>query len=456
MQESARKKIMEKRTFQIICGILCTTAINLIFIISNKIINGYELSGNHINFFKGLWQTLLFGCIILISHVLPENPIPARNAELDNNEDIMYREDSTAYRKSKKINVIPARKSDKGWLLLFGFSYGFIFIAFCVGAKLIPFAYYIVITATLPIFALLFSRCILRTNFTILKIAICISLMLGICMVVYEGFITIDIQEEKISIDEINNSTLTRNQPSKQESIDNTWTSFDLPTTLDGSKDSRNSTLEPISGGFSNQLDATYFRNNSPGSIKVEVENVEPRLSHHYPYFYIGIVCGFVFASFGALGNVICAKCPEISICTMMLYSGIGSLFFSIIAHFMPNLQLDIFTANYDKNVTKLSIEIILGFATMFTNGLLILANRLSSPTINSIIRRADILLVLAYDVIFLKEYPDAIQSVGYIIVLISVILITFADHIQRKLRKERSEPSPEQNPIYIGSSYAH
>ena len=159
-----------------------------------------------------------------------------------------------------------------------------------------------------------------------------------------------------------------------------------------------------------------------------------------YPNLCLGIICGFTFSLLGALANVIPAKCQEISVTTMMLYAGIGSLLFSSIAHFIPNLQLDIFIRNSEWNTTIILIEIALGFFTMVANGLLILANRLSSPTINSVIRRSEILLVLGYDVLFLKEYPDSIESVGYLIVLISVILITFADYLQKILRPERNE----------------
>ena len=74
----------------------------------------------------------------------------------------------------------------------------------------------------------------------------------------------------------------------------------------------------------------------------------------------------------------------------------------------------------------------------MIANGLLIMANRLSSPTINSVMRRSEILLVLGYDVIFLKEYPDAIEGCGYVIVLLSVIGITFSDAIQEWISKDK------------------
>jgi drug/metabolite transporter (DMT)-like permease len=132
----------------------------------------------------------------------------------------------------------------------------------------------------------------------------------------------------------------------------------------------------------------------------------------------------------------------------MMLYAGVGSLVFSFAANFVPNFQLHLTIGNYHSGIPTLALEICLGFCTMIANGLLVLANRLSSPTINSVIRRSEILLVLGYDVIFLKEYPDAIESCGYIIVILSVIGITFSDAIQELISKDRNKRSTTE--IYM------
>ena len=94
----------------------------------------------------------------------------------------------------------------------------------------------------------------------------------------------------------------------------------------------------------------------------------------------------------------------------------------------------------FSSNYTKILVEIILGFFGMMANGLLILANRLSSPTINSVVRRSEIILVLIYDVIWFKEYPDVIEGCGYVVVLISVIIMTFADQIQESILKLKNQ----------------
>ena len=162
-------------------------------------------------------------------------------------------------------------------------------------------------------------------------------------------------------------------------------------------------------------------------------------------YIYLGITSAFVFAILGALGNVIPAKCREVSWYVMMLYAGFGSLLFSILANFFPDFKLNILSSGYTSNYPKIIIEITLGLFGMMANGLLILANRLSSPTINSVVRRSEIILVLIYDVIWFKEYPDVIEGCGYVVVLISVIIITFADQIQESILKFRNQHSTSQ-----------
>ena len=128
----------------------------------------------------------------------------------------------------------------------------------------------------------------------------------------------------------------------------------------------------------------------------------------------------------------------------MMISAGMGSLFVSSIAHFAPKFQIDIPFSYKFLSSPKICKELGIGFMITLTNGLLIFANRLSSPTINSVIRRSEILLVLGHDILFLQDYPDALQICGYVTVTISVVAITFSDPIQELLTKKTNE-SPHQ-----------
>ena len=167
--------------------------------------------------------------------------------------------------------------------------------------------------------------------------------------------------------------------------------------------------------------------------------------TNEFTQIYLGVISAFVFAILGALANVIPAKCSEISLSIMMLYAGVGSLFCSIIANFFTGFELNIWVLESTSYTFKIFVEIIIGFFGMMANGLLILANRLSSPTINSVVRRSEIILVLLYDVIWLKDYPDIIEGCGYVIVLISVIIITFADQIHKSILQLKNRQSTMQ-----------
>ena len=300
----------------------------------------YELSGNNINFFKGLWQTLVFSCIVGISHRLSPNVDHGNNDNLEEEEEQVYVETNEGTNTISTIKSTSTRISNTTWLVLFGVCYGVVFLAFCVGSKEIPLSYFVVIIATTPIFADLFSRCILQTRITILKMVICFTLTLGVCMVTYEGF-----TELKADTD-FKNITIVLAQ--------NSSTSFEL------------------------EKKENLAKNYSVSTGEEDVETETPRLSYYYPNIPLGIICAFVFATLGALANVIPVKCKDVSCCIMMLYAGIGSLVFSVAANFIPHFQMHIALGNYYSGIPTLAVEICLGFVTMIANGLLILANSLS------------------------------------------------------------------------------
>ena len=171
---------MERRKHGLQYGVLCSITCNMIFIISNKILIAYELSGNNINFFKGLFQTLVFSCIVGIRHSLSQSVGRGNNENLEEEEEACVGT-STVINTVSIIKVTSTRISNTTWLILFGLCYGVVFLSFCVGSKEIPLSYFVVIIATTPIFAVLFSRCLLKTSITILKMVICFSLALVRC-----------------------------------------------------------------------------------------------------------------------------------------------------------------------------------------------------------------------------------------------------------------------------------
>ena len=71
-------------------GVFCSMVCNVIFIISNKIIIKYSLSGNNINFFKGLLQTILSLLILSIKNICrKEDASNGNNEHLEEQENMM-------------------------------------------------------------------------------------------------------------------------------------------------------------------------------------------------------------------------------------------------------------------------------------------------------------------------------------------------------------------------------
>ena len=83
---------MESWKLVLFKGVFCSTVCNVIFITSNKIIIQYSLSGNNINFFKGLLQTILFLFIVSIKNVCRKED--ASNGNNEEQENMMCRNDN--------------------------------------------------------------------------------------------------------------------------------------------------------------------------------------------------------------------------------------------------------------------------------------------------------------------------------------------------------------------------
>ena len=447
---AGQKSGMEKKTSNLIYGVLCSIGCNLLFIVSNRLIKEYDLSGSNINFFKGLIQSVTFGSIIVISHVITVlNDLSTRDNNTEH-EGFVFNDDGDM------INtIIPpirrsiAKKCDTGWLILFGLCYGLVFLAFGIGSTKIPFSYFVVIIATTPIFALLFSRCILRTAFTVLKLLICVTLILGICMVTYKGFM-------KQELPSLNDRDTDFGDPGRNltKNILNQNVSQSMHTnSMYGRMEIKERKNKPdnISSNTSFSICQKHpcVRDSSYSDDRISLAHKQSKslnneLLTQNTNLWMGMICAFLFSILGALANVIPVKCKDTPVSYMMISAGMGSLFVSSIAHIVPKFQIDIPFGYKFLSTPKICKEIGIGFMITLTNGLLIFANRLSSPTINSVIRRSEILLVLGHDILFLQDYPDAMQICGYVTVTISVITITFSDPIQELLTKKTNK-SPRQ-----------
>ena len=107
---------MEKKTSNLIYGVLCSIGCNLLFIVSNRLIKEYDLSGNNINFFKGLIQSVTFGSIIVISHVMTVlNDLSTRDNNAEH-EGFVFNDDGDMINTIiPPIGRLVAKKCDNWW-----------------------------------------------------------------------------------------------------------------------------------------------------------------------------------------------------------------------------------------------------------------------------------------------------------------------------------------------------
>ena len=74
-----------------------------------------------------------------------------------------------------------------------------------------------------------------------------------------------------------------------------------------------------------------------------------------------------------------------------------------------------------------------IGLAAVLQNFLIIPMIRWSGPTVCSMMRRTEVLIVLLVDVAFYSIYPNATAAVGYCLVILSSCGIVLAPKVEEK-----------------------
>jgi hypothetical protein len=172
------------------------------------------------------------------------------------------------------------------------------------------------------------------------------------------------------------------------------------------------------------------------------ISNSETKFTSSY---WIGVGLAFTFATTGAMCNVIPVKCKRVSTHTLMFWAGLGNVVFSFLCIPGPRVNLDTVFDPFNLELIQWITVMVLGSLAVVINQLLIYANILSSPPVNSMTRRSEILLVLFIDMLCFGIYPDVIKGVGYAIVLGSVIGMATANDIQKWIDNKFKKQCPNQ-----------
>jgi len=387
---------MNRDTIKYIAGICCTLLCNILMVVGNYIMKGYDCSSADVTLFKGLFQMPIYGSVILYSLLATKsgsNKNQKRPVKDDNND---VKTPNDISKETREIKFLPTKFKDKAWTLAFGMLNGARYAAFYGAVLFMPMADYIVYIATTPIFSYIFSCLLIKTKLTILKTVLCVSVVIGISLVTQPPFLFGE--DDKILSQEAKNIS---------------------------SKD----TGHPFVA-FDNEISSNLTKE---GTLE------ETKFTSSY---WIGVGLSFTFATAGAMCNVIPVKCKCVSTHTLMFWAGLGNVISSFLCLPLPKLELDTLFQPEILEWFQWIIVIVLGFLGVAINQLLMLANILSTPTVNSMTRRSEIILVLFIDMFYFNVYPNALKGIGYAIVLISVVGMAAANDLQKWMDKRfKSQP---------------
>ena len=79
-------------------------------------------------------------------------------------------------------------------------------------------------------------------------------------------------------------------------------------------------------------------------------------------------------------------------------------------------------------------ITLSIGAIAVLMSYLFLIMIRWTSPTVCSMMRRTEVLMVLFVDVVFYSIYPNIIGAVGYALVIMSSLGMVLAPNIEKRL----------------------
>jgi len=146
--------------------------------------------------------------------------------------------------------------------------------------------------------------------------------------------------------------------------------------------------------------------------------------------YWIGLAFGFGFAVSSSMCNVLPCFSKTVAVNVFMFWAGWGSVAVAFLLP--PVVGLCMKTVYYASIIGWMDWVAVVGLAAvaLMCNQLLIIATLWSSPTVMSMMRRSEIVLVMIIDMTR-QKFPDTFGSVGFGLVLLSCLGMTFSNNIQ-------------------------
>jgi len=388
-------------------GIVLVLLANVLTVLSNYFVKANKTAAADIILFKGVFQIPVFAAIVLLAQwktkkqqQKKEEEEPPKTVASDNEAVDGSGGESKQKVEPKQMTFFPRKTSEKFGCLAYAFSGGVRYASIYSAVLFVPMADLIVVLATTPIFSYFFQRLFLKTKITVLKVTFCLVVVVGVVLVVKPPML---FPQQQAADDQV---ATAANQMNATTTADNS-TLLPLLTTVNTTQSELNdgSEEESVSGGGGSKFSMDYW---------------------------IGFGFGLSFAVSSALCNNIPCYFNKVAVNVFMFWAGWGSIGVAFLLPTLVGLEMNtLYNAAAMTWEQWLSVTGLAAIA-LFVNLLLIVAALWSSPTVMSMVRRTEILLVLFIDMAYYSIFPDAISGVGYGLVLFSVCGIVVANDIQK------------------------
>jgi len=170
----------------------------------------------------------------------------------------------------------------------------------------------------------------------------------------------------------------------------------------------------------------------NPDALDQDHDLIDSPSSSNY---YLGVLMAVCTAMFGALNNVVIARCEKVSSKVMVFYAGLGGVIIAFICSYFDEENKIIY------NISAISgnqwlILTAMGSAGIIGHFCMTRSLRLIPPTTVAVLRAKEIILAYVAQAALMGEIPNAISISGSSLVMLSVVAFALEEVILGWIQK--------------------
>lgn len=267
-------------------------------------------------------------------------------------------------------------------------------IFFAVTAvRLLPVGEFVVLVYTSPIMTVICSAILLKTKPSVLKALLLIVLLVGTILVVQPPIL---FQKETSS--------------------------------------AKNSDLDGTTQNIRNQtLSTNEFKELVAKLSILEDDETVGHLQEIYPHYWMGVIMSLGCSFCVGIGHVLVAKNEEVTVLVLNFYVGLFSGVIALVCSF-THMENRMFTNISAISMDQWIVMVVFSLLVLVSMQLIFLANKLATPTLTAMFRSMEIVITLIMDVVLFNDVPGWLSLIGTCLVLCSVLMMPFLDHIIARL----------------------